>query len=101
MKVLVAVKRGLLDKQVDIVVVDHAVRVRVSPATHRVQTSNVKMELNPFCEIAMEQAVRLKEQKRADEVGFPFRPHREDRCRVHRTQVFARTVALLYGSRSR
>ncbi|OAO15569.1 electron transfer flavoprotein beta [Blastocystis sp. ATCC 50177/Nand II] len=58
MKVLVAVKR----------VVDHAVKVRIQPATKRVQTTNVKMAMNPFCEIAMEEAIRLKEKKCVDEI---------------------------------
>ena len=49
---------------------DHAVKVHVSQATKRIQLKNVKMEVNPFCEIAMEQAVRLKEQKYANEVNI-------------------------------
>lgn len=48
--------------------VDHAVKVRVNPATQRIQLNNTKMELNPFCEIALEQAIRLKEMKFANEV---------------------------------
>lgn len=56
MKVLVGVKR----------VVDYAVKVRVQNKS--VDLSNVKMSLNPFCEIAVEEAVRLKEQKAATEV---------------------------------
>ena len=54
------------------VVVDHAVKVRIQPATKRVQTTNVKMAMNPFCEIAMEEAIRLKEKKCVDEVLLPF-----------------------------
>ena len=50
--------------------VDHAVKVRVNSATKRIQLNNVKMELNPFCEIALEQAIRLKEMKFANEVGY-------------------------------
>ena len=46
--------------------VDYAVRVRVQNNT--VDLSNVKMSLNPFCEIAVEEAVRLKEKKVAEEV---------------------------------
>jgi len=49
MKILVGVKR----------VVDYAVRIRV--ANSKIDLSNVKMSLNPFCEIAVEQAVRMKE----------------------------------------
>lgn len=56
MKVLVGVKR----------VVDYAVKVRVQNNT--VDLNNIKMSLNPFCEIAVEEAVRLKEAKKADEV---------------------------------
>jgi electron transfer flavoprotein beta subunit len=56
MKVLVGVKR----------VVDYAVKVRVQK--NAIDLANVKMSLNPFCEIAVEEAVRLKESKAADEV---------------------------------
>ena len=56
MKVLVGVKR----------VVDYAIKVRVQKST--VDLANVKMSLNPFCEIAVEEAVRLKESKAAEEV---------------------------------
>lgn len=52
------------------IVVDHAVKVRVNPTTKRIQLNNIKMELNPFCEIALEQAIRLKEKKFANEVDF-------------------------------
>ncbi|MFK0089632.1 electron transfer flavoprotein subunit beta/FixA family protein [Pseudomonas sp. NPDC090755] len=58
MKVLVAVKR----------VVDFNVKVRVKADNSGVDLSNVKMALNPFCEIAVEEAVRLKEQGVASEV---------------------------------
>jgi electron transfer flavoprotein beta subunit len=51
MKVLVAVKR----------VVDAQIRVRVKSDGTGVETANVKMAMNPFCEIAVEQAVRMKE----------------------------------------
>jgi len=51
MKVLVAVKR----------VVDANVKVRVKPDKTGVDLVNVKMAVNPFCEIAIEEAVRLKE----------------------------------------
>ena len=52
MKVLVAVKR----------VVDFNVKVRVRPDGSGVETANVKMSMNPFDEIAVEEAVRLKEK---------------------------------------
>eukprot|EP00741_Cyanophora_paradoxa_P005587 tig00000912_g5416.t1 len=57
-RVLVGVKR----------VVDYAVKVRVRPDKKGVETANVKMSMNPFCEIAVEQAVRLKEAGIASEV---------------------------------
>jgi len=58
MKVLVAVKR----------VVDYNVKVRVKADQSGVDLANVKMAMNPFCEIAVEEAVRLKEKGVADEV---------------------------------
>ncbi|RUO78463.1 electron transfer flavoprotein subunit beta/FixA family protein [Pseudidiomarina taiwanensis] len=58
MKVLVAVKR----------VIDYNVKVRVKADQSDVDLANVKMALNPFCEIAVEEAVRLKEKGVADEV---------------------------------
>ncbi len=58
MKVLVPVKR----------VVDYNVRVRVKPDNSGVDLANVKMSMNPFCEIAVEEAVRLKEKGVATEV---------------------------------
>ena len=58
MKVLVAVKR----------VVDYNVKVRVKSDRSGVETANVKMSMNPFDEIAVEEAVRLNEQGVAEEV---------------------------------
>ncbi|MBO2644789.1 electron transfer flavoprotein subunit beta/FixA family protein [Shewanella algae] len=58
MKVLVPVKR----------VVDANVKVRVKADNTGVETANLKMALNPFCEIAVEEAVRLKEAGSASEV---------------------------------
>ncbi|MBD1587230.1 electron transfer flavoprotein subunit beta/FixA family protein [Pseudomonas typographi] len=58
MKVLVAVKR----------VVDYNVKVRVKADNSGVDLANVKMSMNPFCEIAVEEAVRLKEKGLASEV---------------------------------
>jgi len=57
-KVLVAVKR----------VVDYNVKVRVKPDQSGVDTANVKMSMNPFDEIAVEEAVRLKEKGKATEI---------------------------------
>ncbi len=58
MKVLVPVKR----------VVDYNVKVRVKADQSDVDLANVKMSMNPFCEIAVEEAVRLKEKGTATEV---------------------------------
>jgi electron transfer flavoprotein beta subunit len=58
MKVLVAVKR----------VVDFNVKVRVNAQRTDVETANVKFSMNPFDEIAVEEAVRLKESGKASEV---------------------------------
>lgn len=58
MKVLVPIKR----------VVDANVKVRVKPDGSGIDLANVKMAVNPFCEIAMEEAVRLKEAGVAEEV---------------------------------
>src|SRR6201996_6960755 len=58
MKVLVAVKR----------VVDYNVKVRVKADGTGVETANVKMSMNPFDEIGVEEAVRLKEAGKATEV---------------------------------
>ena len=58
MKILVPVKR----------VIDYNVKVRVKADQSGVDLANVKMALNPFCEIAVEEAVRLKEAGVATEV---------------------------------
>ena len=58
MKVLVPVKR----------VVDYNVKVRVKADGSGVDTANVKMSMNPFDEIAVEEAVRLKEKGVATEI---------------------------------
>jgi electron transfer flavoprotein beta subunit len=58
MKVLVAIKR----------VVDYNVKVRVKADNSGVDLANVKMSMNPFCEIAVEEAVRLKEKGVASEI---------------------------------
>src|ERR1700722_15578994 len=58
MKVLVPVKRG----------VDYNVKVRVKTDQSGVDLANVKMSMNPFDEIAVEEAVRLKEKGKATEV---------------------------------
>jgi electron transfer flavoprotein beta subunit len=58
MKVLVPIKR----------VIDYNVKVRVKADNSGVDLANVKMAMNPFCEIAVEEAVRLKEQGVASEI---------------------------------
>ncbi|MDP6123387.1 MAG: electron transfer flavoprotein subunit beta/FixA family protein [Arenicellales bacterium] len=58
MKILVPVKR----------VVDANVSVRVKADESGVELGNVKMAMNPFCEIAVEEAIRLREKGLADEV---------------------------------
>ncbi len=58
MKILVPVKR----------VIDANIRVRVKADRSGVETANVKMAMNPFCEIAVEEALRIKEAGDAEEV---------------------------------
>ena len=58
MKIIIAIKR----------VVDFNVKVRVKPDGSGVDTANVKMSMNPFDEIAVEEAVRLKEKGVATEI---------------------------------
>ena len=58
MKLLIPVKR----------VIDANVKVRVKADQSGVETSNVKMAMNPFCEIAVEEAMRMKEAGTASEV---------------------------------
>ncbi|XP_051004387.1 electron transfer flavoprotein subunit beta [Acomys russatus] len=58
LRALVAVKR----------VIDFAVKIRVKPDKSGVVTDGVKHSMNPFCEIAVEEAVRLKEKKLVKEV---------------------------------
>ncbi|MEH0072266.1 electron transfer flavoprotein subunit beta/FixA family protein [Pannonibacter sp. Pt2-lr] len=58
MKILVPVKR----------VVDYNVKIRVKPDGTGVDLANVKMSMNPFDEIAVEQAIRIKEAGQASEI---------------------------------
>jgi electron transfer flavoprotein beta subunit len=58
MKILVPVKR----------VVDFNVKIRVKPDGSGVELGNVKMSMNPFDEIAVEEAIRIKEKGQAREV---------------------------------
>ncbi len=58
MKILVPVKR----------VVDYNVKIRVKPDGSGVELANIKMSMNPFDEIAVEEAIRLKEAGKATEI---------------------------------
>src|SRR5262245_44928071 len=58
MKILVPVKR----------VVDFNVKIRVKPDGSGVELANIKMSMNPFDEIAVEEAIRLKEAGKATEL---------------------------------
>ncbi|MFT5111362.1 MAG: electron transfer flavoprotein beta subunit [Parasphingorhabdus sp.] len=58
MKILVPVKR----------VIDANVKVRVKSDQSGVELANIKMAMNPFCEIAVEEALRIKESGQAEEV---------------------------------
>jgi len=58
MKILVAVKR----------VIDYNIKIRVRPDQTGVETDNVKMSMNPFDEIAVEEGVRLRENGGAEEL---------------------------------
>ena len=58
MKILIPIKR----------VNDYNVKVRPNQANTDVDLSNVKMAVNPFCEIALEEEIRLKESGKATEI---------------------------------
>ena len=58
MKILVPIKR----------VIDAYVSVRVKSDNTGVETANVKMSLNPFCEIAVEEAIQIRERGQAEEI---------------------------------
>ena len=58
MKIVVAVKR----------VVDYAVKIRVKSDGTGIELANVKMSMNPFDEIAVEEAIRLKEKGAVSEI---------------------------------
>ena len=75
MKCLVTVKR----------VIDPYVKVRVKSDGSGVETANVKMAMNPFCEIAVEQAARAAEKAGAKIKELDLPPLFEDAARMHRT----------------
>jgi electron transfer flavoprotein beta subunit len=83
MKILVAVKR----------VVDFNVKVRVKADGSGVETANVKMSMNPFDEIAVEEAVRLKEAGTATEIVVVS-------CGVQACQETLRTALALGADRA-
>jgi electron transfer flavoprotein beta subunit len=83
MKILVTVKR----------VVDYNVKVRVKPDGSGVDTANVKMSMNPFDEIAVEEAVRLKEKGVATEVVVVS-------CGIAASQETLRTALALGADRA-
>ncbi len=83
MKILVPVKR----------VVDYNVKIRVKPDGSGVETDNVKMSMNPFDEIAVEEAVRQKEAGVATEVIAVS-------CGVEKSQDTLRTAMAIGADRS-
>ena len=83
MKILVPVKR----------VVDYNVKVRVKPDGSDVDIANVKMSMNPFDEIALEEAIRLKEAGTATEVVAVT-------CGVAQCQDVLRTAMALGADRA-
>jgi electron transfer flavoprotein beta subunit len=83
MKILVPVKR----------VVDFNVKVRVKADGTGVETANVKMSMNPFDEIAVEEAVRLKEAKVATEIVAVS-------CGVQASQETLRTALAIGADRA-
>lgn len=58
MKILVPIKR----------VVDHNINVKISSESNKIETEGLKKVINPFCEIALEEAIKLKEQGIASSV---------------------------------
>ena len=82
MKVLVPVKR----------VIDAYVKVRVKADGSGVETANVKMSMNPFCEIAVEEAVRLKEAGIVSEIVAVS-------CGVQQSQETIRTALAMGADR--
>lgn len=83
MKVVVCVKR----------VVDSNARIRVKPDNSGIETDNVKMSMNPFDEIAVEEALRLKEAGKASEVVAVS-------CGVEKAQDTLRTALAMGADRA-
>ncbi|MCM1512617.1 MAG: electron transfer flavoprotein subunit beta/FixA family protein [Oxalobacter formigenes] len=83
MKVVVCVKR----------VVDSNARIRVKPDNSGIETDNIKMSMNPFDEIAVEEAVRLKEAGKVSEVIAVS-------CGVEKAQDTLRTALAMGADRA-
>lgn len=83
MKVVVCVKR----------VVDSNARIRVKPDNSGIETDNIKMSMNPFDEIAVEEAVRLKEAGKVSEVVAVS-------CGVEKAQDTLRTALAMGADRA-
>jgi electron transfer flavoprotein beta subunit len=78
------------------------VKARVKPDQTGVDLANVKMSMNPFCEIAVEEAVRLKEKGVATEVVAVVRSARRRRRKPSaRRWPWAATAAILISHRRR
>lgn len=58
MRVLVPIKR----------VIDYKIKIRINKDLTGVEKQNIKMSINPFCEIALEEAIKMKENKIVSEV---------------------------------
>ena len=82
MKVLVPVKR----------VIDYNVKVRVKADGSGVDLANVKMSMNPFDEIAVEEAIRLKEAGKAEEIVASRSASTRRRRRCARRSPWVRTA---------
>ena len=84
MKILVPVKR----------VVDYNVKIRVKPDGSGVDQANVKMSMNPFDEIAVEEAILLKEAGKATEiVAVSIGPQQASETIFARLSPWGRTAA--------
>jgi len=88
MKILVTVKR----------VIDYNVKIRIKPDGSGVETANVKMAMNPFDEIAVEEAVRLKEKGIATEtIAVTLGPKTsEETLRTAMAMGIDRAIHVLY-----
>lgn len=83
MKVVVCIKR----------VVDSSARIRVKPDNSGIETDNVRMSMNPFDEIAVEEAIRLKEAGKVSEVVAVS-------CGVEKVQDTLRTALAMGADRA-